>query len=782
MIAPYIGVAVLLAASAVVGQGVLSLSGWERWSWVAPAVGLATLEVVCLIAIRLPGRDVTAVVIVACLLVGAAATMGRAGMTLIAWRPVVVAGLPVAGASLPFLANGRVGLPGVSLDNDIAFHLVWAEGLRSPLMSKLYHVSRGYPLGPHSLVATLASGTGLRMDHAFIALLIAVLAITALAAAGSVLRAPLWRRALVALVASLGYLSAAYYGQASFKETMMGLYVLSFAVLAREVASRQRAVGDLKGWLRAGIPLGLLAAGVADTYSYLGLAWIGGFLGLWLLLELLAAPSLIMDGVRRHRLLRSVAVVAAGGLVVLVIALLPTVQRVHSFLNAVGTNPAATGAIPTANIGNLAGRLSPYEALGIWNQGDYRFAPVDTFHAGELASLALAVLIFGALWHVRRRDFALPAAVGICAIVWVYTDRTQSAYVSAKALVIATPVVMLLGARALLAAGDGYPSRPSHRPVAMASVTPGERLRVALGVVFAGFALYSSSLVLRGEPVGAPEPAAELGQMRADIGGRPTLFLGNDDFAPWYLRGVRLAFPQPGPPPSPRPVSLARKPWQYGEPFDFDSVSAAELDSSTFVITTNSPFASQVPPNFRLVRSFQLYRLWQRLGPTAPRSIIEPGAVPAAILDCRTAQGSRLSRTRGVAGVMVTPRGVDASPGLQPGHRLSLGLPPLPAGDWDLSASYTSAETLKLRANGANWELPANLGRPGPYYYFGSVHSNGPGAPLVLQIYADHPSRFSSPKDVANVLSIAATHRPDGRTILPLSRSCGRDIDWYRTG
>jgi hypothetical protein len=776
MIAPYIGVAVLVAASAIVGQGVLSLSGWDRWSWVAPAVGLATLEVVCLVFIRVPGRDVAAIIAIACVLVAAMARLVRVGLRFTAWRPLVVAGLPVAGASLPFLANGRVGLPGVSLDNDIAFHLVWAEGLRSSLMSRLYRVSPGYPLGPHSLVATLASSTGLRMDHAFMALLIGVLAITALAAAGSMPRAALWRTALVALLAALGYLSAAYYGQASFKEIMMGLFVLSFAVLGREVASQRRAVREPIGWLRVGITFGLLAAGVADTYSYLGLAWLGGFLGLWLFLELLGAPSLIADRVRRHRSLLSVAAVGAGGLVVLVIALLPTAQRVHRFLNAVGTNPAATGAIPTGNIGNLAGRLSPYEGLGIWNQADYRFAPTQAFHAGELASLALAVLIFGALWHVRRRDFALPAAVGICAMVWAYTDRTQSAYVSAKALVIATPVVMLLGSRALLAAGE------DSRPGLLSGSGPSAgRLRTVLGLVFAGFALYSSSLALRGEPVGAPEPGVELGQMRSVIKGRATLFLGNDDFAPWYLRGVRLAFPQPGPPTSPTAISLARKPWQYGQPFDFDSVSAATLDQHAFVITTNSPYASQVPPNFRLVRSFALYRLWQRVGPTAPRSIIEPGGIPAAIVDCRTAQGARLSRAGGVASVMVTPAGVAAPPGLQPNGRFTVALP-LPAGDWDLSATYTSNEKLKLSANGANWELPANLGRPGPYYYFGSVHSSGPASPVLVHVYEDHPSRFSSPKDVANVSSIAATHGPDTRTIVPLSRSCGRDVDWYRTG
>jgi hypothetical protein len=52
---------------------------------------------------------------------------------------------------------------------------------------------------------------------------------------------------------------------------------------------------------------------------------------------------------------------------------------------------------------------------------------------------------------------------------------------------------------------------------------------------------------------------------------------------------------------------------------------------------------------------------------------------------------------------------------------------------------------------------------------------------VVVSILETHPSLLTSSGDNAQALAIAATREPDTRTILPLSRSCGRYIDWYRT-
>jgi hypothetical protein len=227
-------------------------------------------------------------------------------------------------------------------------------------------------------------------------------------------------------------------------------------------------------------------------------------------------------------------------------------------------------------------------------------------------------------------------------------------------------------------------------------------------------------------------------------------------------------------------VSLSSKPYSYGDPFDFDSVDSAQLDDFTYVITTNTPYASQPPANFHLVKTLALYQLWRRFGPTPPRLSLDPGDAPGAVLDCRTPQGARLSRSSGVAAVMETPIPAASIGVLGPDSGLSVRLR-LPRGEWDLSLEYTSAESLKLAAAGGRWELPANTARPGPYFYFGTVYSNGE-RPTQVQIYETHPSRFTAPLDTASISNLAATRSPDTRTLVPLNQACGRYVDWYRLG
>lgn len=767
MLETYGGATLLFCASAIVGQAVFVLAGRTRWSWSAAAVGLAALVVLSAIAIRLPGRAATAAVLCAAAVVLAVVLVWRRAELGWPWRAATVAIPAVLGASLPFLANHRVGVPGVGLDNDMSVHLLWAEGLRSASMASLYAIQNGYPVGPHSAAATLASFTGMRMDHAFTALLLVVIPITASSAAGVLARAALWRKVLIGLLASLAYLVAAYYGQGSFKETMMALFLLAFVLVLRELRHEQVGSRSFAGRVRAGIPAGLLAAGAFYTYSYLALAWLGGFLGLWLAAELLAPPSPILSGTRRRSWLARAGAVAVGGSLTCVVAILPSIDRLLHYFDAVGASAGGAG-IPTSNIGNLAGPLSPYEGLGAWLTPDYRFAPVEAFHAGELGALALAVLIFGVLWALRRRDLALPAAIAICAAIYYYSRAHQSAYVTAKALVIAAPLVMVVGARALLSGReDAWATRPSSY------------VRLLAGLAFAYVALHSSSLALRGEPVGSTAQTAELGQLRSIVGGASTLFLGNDDFAGWELHGVRLAYPSITAFPSPLHASLSAKPYQYGDPFDFDSIESSQLDGFSYVITTNTPFASQPPANFQLVKALPLFQLWRRSGSTEPRLSLDAGDAPGAVLDCHTAQGARLRRRTGVAALMGPPIVSGGLPALGPNSHAT-ALLQLPRGTWDLSLEYTSPETLKLAAAGGSWELPANTARPGPYFYFGTIYSSGGRRPMQVQIYETHPSRFTSPADVASISNVAATAHPDMRTLVPLARACGRYVDWYR--
>ena len=99
---------------------------------------------------------------------------------------VALAGLPVgaivlAFASLPFIANRRIGELGASQLDDLSFHMGQADAIREvgPAASV---TASGYPIGPHSLVAIVAEGTGLGTAPVFAGLLLAIPVLTALTA------------------------------------------------------------------------------------------------------------------------------------------------------------------------------------------------------------------------------------------------------------------------------------------------------------------------------------------------------------------------------------------------------------------------------------------------------------------------------------------------------------------------------------------------------------------------------------------------------------------------
>jgi len=197
------------------------------------------------------------------------------------------------------------------------------------------------------------------------------------------------------------------------------------------------------------------------------------------------------------------------------------------------------------------------------------------------------------------------------------------------------------------------------------------------------------------------------------------------------------------------------------------------------VITTNTPYASQAPANFHLVRRARLYELWKRSGPTPPIQSIDPPGQPGAILNCRVAPGSRLHRERGVAALMTEPV-------LAPGSSLSTGQTgtmsiALPPGRWELSAEYISYFSLDFQAEGRHWKMPAYSGRNGPWFAVGEITGHGVHSPVTVTATAGHPSPLSTSLVTAvSIYQIAATRVPDTRRIVPLRDACGKYVDWYR--
>jgi hypothetical protein len=749
--------ALLVAASALVGHAV-SLLG-ARCRAAAPAVGLSLLILIASIAIRLPGRAATAAVLLLVVLVAAGALVAvRRGPRALPVLPLIVGSAAACGAAIPFIANGRVGLLGVSVDNDTAAHLMYAEALRSPVVRNAYGLPSGYPLGPHSLVDALSSGLGVRLDLAFTGLLIATVIITALVAAAALRRESAWKRLVVGVLGALLYLLAAYYAQGAFKETLLGLLLLAMVLHLEEV--RGEWVTGSHGRWRALVPVSLLVAAGVYVFSYFALAWFGLTVVIWLAAEAAARPGLLRR--RRAQLCDLVPPVAiAVGLLLVLLA--PVAGRTVSFAGTVGVSPAATGAITATNIGNLAHGLSPYEALGIWNSPDFRFVPVNVFHAGELSALALGVLLLGLAWSVGRRELLLPAAVAACAIVYWRSNQDQSPYVTAKALVIAAPVVAVTGLRGLLCS----PATPLTRWVGGA--------RLAAAAVFVVFAAHSSFEALADEPVWPVESTRELLSLAKLTRAQTVLFLGNSDYAPWLFHDSTMRALT-------STMSVAQtatrrtKPFVYGNALDFDSADPSTINGFRWVVTTSTPYASQPPDGFRLVRQLRMYELWERVRPIVSRQTLEPPGAPGAVLDCSSPVGRALSHRRGVAAVMVPPviRGLTT---IEPGGVEQVTLP-LPVGRWELSLQYVSAVDIELTAGGERWSMPAYLDRPGPWFAVGSVGSVG--TPVSVTLRAARPSSIIGFNLAALTNAIVATRSPDIRQLIPLSRSCGRYIDWYR--
>ena len=752
------GAALLLALAVLYGR---ALSVLHAPSWAAgPAVGFAIELIAANIGSELPGLGNTGAVILLVLGVAALAIcVLRGPRPRLEATPWIVLAVAVLGTALPFLANGRTGLLGVSLDNDTAAHLIYAAALSSASAAHHLSVPSYYPLAPHALAAALHDGTRMRLDAAFNAFTIATMLVTALVASAALGRERWWRRVVAGIVVTFLYLSAAYYGEDSFKELIVGMLLLGFVVCLEGVRESWDEWTRAR-WLLLTSPTLLLVAGLY-TYGYLALAWFGLTLVLWVLIEAVGKPSRLREWRARWR---EPVVPVAIVIVAAIVVLLPIANRLLSLISLIGTSPAA-GAITVTNTGDLSGKLSPYEALGIWHSLDFRLAPTGVFHAWGFWAFALAVVLFGLLRALVRRRFVLVAGVIACLLVYLVSAHGQSAYVTAKSLTIACPLVGLLAMRGLLCT-DGWPR-----------VTGARWLLGAVAAAYVVLALWSSSLALRGEPVWPMTGPDELMSFAHTTAGSSVLVLGGSEYTSWIFdRSV-----------APAPVRRSGRAFTVppakaaipGDAVDWDNESAATLNSYRWVVTTNSPRSSQPPAAFRLVRRLRMYDLYRRVGTVVPRRAIDTPGAPGAILSCTTPAGRRISRQAGVATVTNPPLAFGVGV-IRVGATRRVSLP-LPAGRWELSIQYVSGVPVRVtQAGGTAWSVPAYLDGIGPFFAFARVRSYG--GLLTLAVHAERPSVFTVASAFleAQVEAIVATPVPDTRQVVPLRQACGRYVDWYR--
>jgi len=770
---------VLIAASVVAGQAILSLCGRREFSWLAGPVGLAAILVVAGIAIKLPGHGNAVAIALAALFVLSLASLvsrrrgpGAPRLTL----ALLAAGLTLLLASIPFIVNGRVGILGVGLVNDdMASHLLIADWLNTRVGQMPGLIRSGYPVGPHSLAAGLGEGLRTGLIEAFAGITLAIPVLTALLAVEALRDLRPLPRILVAALVALPYLGAAYLAQGAFKEPIEALFLLAFALLLPGATTVRRC-----------LPLAVIAAGAIYAYSFPGLFWLLGAAAIYALVALIrgARPALPIRGT-------GPATPWAGAVVVGVLVLLiaPELGRIVDFTDfrAFGNSTISSG------LGNLRHQLSPLEALGIWPASDFRLsasaasAPAPAFYLGALvAAVALAT---GLPRWIRRHGEALPAALAAAIVIYLGALAFGTVYTSAKALAIAAPLITLISLGGLLGRERSqHDSQPGGG-------APLWRLGLALALA-AGIAL-SSLLVLRQAPVAPQDHANQLAELRPLVQGHKVLFLGRDNFIVYELRGarpftaVRNYYDPNYVRPNLRLKDVFRK-------FDFDSVTPATLGRFPFVITTRAAYASGPPPAFEPVHETSDFVLWKRAGPVGERRTLGEGDRPGEALDCSSSHGRRLSGGPGTATVFTASPVIGGTwspnPTVESGSVSSQALT-LSRGRWLISIQYDSTRALRVRAPGMDATLPANLDYRGsvPFHAVGELSLRRRG-PVRFTVSVERPplaGRLLGAYAVAHLGTIAASPAAgdratgpipgEGERRTPLRRACDRYLDWFRS-
>ena len=546
MIGTYAAVVAICASSLAIGQAAIGLCGARRWSWLAPAVGLALVCAVCWGTVRMAGDGVLSAIAVLVLTIAAVIYLwGRVegtGEALAAGWPVALGAL--LATALPFVAEGHFGILGTSFNPDMSQHLLAVDRLAEGNPSQL--LVQGYPLGPHAIVVALNKGLGIGLVQGFTGLTISVALLASLTALAAFRDLPAIPRTAGALLVGLAYIVASYFAQGAFKETMQALYLLAFVLALRE------AENEWTSQLRF-IPAALIAVGSVYTYSFPGLIWLAGAFVLWCLATLLPAAGGTVGGTSPEEALATgrgggspgvtgPAARALGlALLTFFVLVAPEIGRLVDFKQFETFDPNGPG------LGNLFGQITPFEALGIWPSGDFRLAPGDGavpaigYYLG--VAFALALLIYGLVWLWRRRETAILSGLAAAALAYAAARLVGTPYTAAKAIEIAAPLVALaiLLPLAVESSAVRLMSAMGAKGAPLNATLAGTAFVIAAGVC--------SLLALANAPVGPSTYSSTLSEYRRLVGEGPTLVVASprlldeehgEPFLAWELRGGRV--------------------------------------------------------------------------------------------------------------------------------------------------------------------------------------------------------------------------------------------------
>jgi hypothetical protein len=389
----------------------------------------------------------------------------------------------------------------------------------------------------------------------------------------------------------------------------------------------------LRGPPRGAVPLALLlAAGV----SALGVAFGAWALTAVVVLVAIAVQDMVSAGSASDRSsARGLLLLTAAALLVAFVAALGT------WLELSGSLQIARNIASTSNPGNLQNPLRTVQILGTWLVSSYKHVPSggDLTASYALSLLAVAAAVLGAAYVVYRREYALAAWIALTLAVWLGLTAYGTTWADGKALMLTSPLVVLLAWAGVAALRDGARSRPGLRPL----LAPAALL---LALALAGGVAASDALQYHGSNLAPTARYEELASIDSRFAGRgPALFVDYDEYSLYLLRDLDVG----GPGFMYPPPAVAQT---EGRPANLDLIAPAALRSYPLIITRRNPTASRPPAAYRLLYQGVYYEVWGRR-PGAPVALAHVGG--QAIECSRVAGLAQLAKAHGAQLVSTRP-------------------------------------------------------------------------------------------------------------------------------
>lgn len=626
-----------------VGAGLLvdRASGGRLPGMLLPAVGAAGLIAVSQLstyaAILAPATPYALVAVAAA---GWALGCSRVRAVARDWRrfrwQLAVPVLAYLIALAPVLLAGRPTFSSFGILDDSAFHMLGADylmrhgqdyahlDLRNSYGQYLHtYYATGYPSGADTLFGGSAFILGaplIWMMQPFNAFMLATAAGPAWVLARRIGLAGGWA-ALATLTATVPALVYGYELVASVKEIVALSMILTLGALV--------LVHDRWLWRGAAgaIPFALVLAG--------GVATLGVGFGAWALAALLVLGAVVGGeigaGRRRAReLLGSIALATA-----------------IVFAGALGTWTSlsrsvhvAKGIASTTNPGNLHAPLHVAQVLGTWLAGSYENMPTGALLPISYAIVALTLVaaVLGALRIFYLGESVLVGWVAAMIAIGLSLQLLASTWVGAKALLLTSPVILLL-------AWSGFAALRSAR---------GRwelRSALALALLLAGGVAASDAMQYHSSNLAPTARYDELATVNARFAGRGPMLYGDfDEYALYQLRdldvgGVDFMYPPAG----------IRLMGGHGYPVDLDRIPPRAWLAYPLVLTRRDPTASEPPSAYRLQWQGVYYQVWARR-PGTPVAIAHLGLSSRRPIKCsRVRRLARIADAHGARIVAAIP-------------------------------------------------------------------------------------------------------------------------------